>query len=474
MPEFRNFVFAAVYLTIAVPAAGAAFGEGAVKPAYEEAACPVKVAPGEGIECGVLTVPENRKKARSRAIRLPVMIFRSTAAAPAIDPIVYLPGGPGLSSIEGRTTGKGNPFLAERDHILLEGRGNLFAQPSLACPDVNALRTVNAAPAAQTAAVARCRAVLLASGVDLDGYTSEEAADDLDDLRRLLGIRQWNLIGFSYGTRLAQTVLQRHPEGVRSVVLDSVLPIDVNYDELAAAPLRRAIDLLLDSCASDPVCALRHPDIRGRFAALIDRADREGIPVSDRVLRGRDIADAIGAGLQQPKLIPTLPRIITEVSEGRFDGLLPLIQRSPSRFNWGLRLSIWCAEEMPFESPGRMASQISPALGLGGADNRTATPEMCAAWRVSAADARANEPVKSDLPILILAGEFDPVTPPAWGQRLLRTMPNARFVQVPGQAHGAMFNRCGGQLTLAFLRDPRAPLDGDCIAKMPGFALGPE
>lgn len=440
-------------------------------PRFEKAGCAVKVVAGERIECGLLYVPENRRKARSRTISLPVMIFRSTAAAPVGDPVVYLPGGPGLSSIDGRTTGKGNPFLMERDQILLEGRGNKFARPSLACPDINALRAQNATPAMQTTAVARCRAALVASGVDLDGYTSAEAADDLDDLRRLLGIRQWNLIGFSYGTRLALTVLQRHPEGVRSVVLDSVLPIDINYDETAASSLRRAIDAVLAGCANDPACDTRYPDLHARFAKLVADADRTGVAAQDRMLRGRDIVEAVGAGLQQPAIIPTLPRIISEATQGRLIGLLPLTRQSPSSFNWGLRLSIWCGEEMPFETVSRMALQTSPALGLGGVDNRTATPEMCAAWRVSPADAKANEPVRSDVPVLILVGEFDPVTPPAWGRRLLRTMPNARFVQIPGQSHGAMFNRCGGQMTLTFLHDPGAPLNGDCIAKLSGMVF---
>lgn len=442
-----------------------------VEPRFERAECAVKVAPGERIDCGLLFVPENRRKARSRTIRLPVMIFRSTASAPAADPVVYLPGGPGLSSIDGRTTGKGNPFLAERDQILLEGRGNKFARPSLGCPAINDLRAISASPAVQTAAAARCRAALVASGIDLDGYTSAEAADDLDDLRRALGIRQWNLIGFSYGTRLAQTVLQRHPEGVRSVVLDSALPTDVNYDETAASSLRRAIDALLNACATDPACDRRYPNLSNRFAALVADADRNGIQIPDRVLRGRDIVEAVGAGLQQPRVIPSLPGIINEAAGGRLTGLLPLTRQAASSFNWGLRLSIWCGEEMPFENAERMALQISPTLGLGGTDNRTATPEICAAWRVSSAESAANDPAKSDVPVLILAGEFDPVTPPAWGRRLLRTMTNARFVQVPGQSHGAMFNRCGGQMTISFLRDPRAPLDGDCVAKMPGIAF---
>ncbi len=277
-------------------------------PCFEKAECAVTVVPGERIECGFLFVPEIRRKARSRTISLPVMIFRSTAAAPAADPVVCLPGGPGLSSIDRRTTGKGNPFLMERDLILLEGRGNTFARPSLACADINVFRAQNADPAIQTAAVARCRAALVASGVDLDGYTSPEAPDDLDDLRRLLGIGQWNLIGFSYGTRLAQTVLQRHPEGVRSVVLDSVLPIDVNYDETAASSLRRAIDALLAGCANDADCDTRYPDLRSRFAKLVADADRTGVAAPTGMLRGRDLVEAVGAGLQQPAIIPTLPR----------------------------------------------------------------------------------------------------------------------------------------------------------------------
>lgn len=433
---------------------------------FQTSACAVPVPADEKIECGNLSVPENRAKPGSRLISLPVMIFRSTSATPAPDPVVYLPGGPGLSSIDGRSTGKGNPFLRDRDQIVLEGRGNLFAKPSLACPQLNTLRADGATSSQQVAAVGRCREALLASGVDLDGYTSAESAADLDDLRRLLGIAQWNLIGFSYGTRLAQTVLALYPRGVRSVVLDSVLPIDVNYDEMGATALQRALDVLFNACASDVECDTRYPDLRSQFRGLIVRADRQGIREQGRTLRGRDVVQAVAAGLQQPAVIPTIPKLISEAVSGRLDRWTPLLAVAPSRFNWGLRLSIWCAEEMPFEKPARIAAQSAAAFGLAGIDASTASAEMCAAWKVTAASPQANLPVTSDVPTLILAGEFDPVTPPAWGRRLLRTMANARFVQLPGQAHGAMFNRCGGQLTLAFLRDPRAPLDLDCIAKV--------
>ncbi|TAA40509.1 alpha/beta fold hydrolase [Pseudoxanthomonas winnipegensis] len=472
MLKVCRFPVLALCLGAALSAAAGVPAARSVTPRFEPGACPATVARDERIDCGVLIVAENRQARQTRPIRLPVMIFRSTAAAPAPDPVVYLPGGPGLSSVEGRVSGKGNPFLAERDQILLEGRGNLYAQPSLACPELNTLRASAAASAAQTAAAARCRAALSAAGIDLDGYTYAQTADDLEDLRQLLGIAQWNLIGYSSGTRLVQTVLARHPQGVRSAILDSVLPIDIHYDEMATAALQRALDLVFDGCSSEPACATRYPRLRERFASLVAQADRQGIAGPDgQALRGREVVDALASALQQPAKIPTLPRLISEAADGHPRALLALRDQTPSRFNWGLRLSIWCSEEMPFESPQRMAAQVSPALGLGGFDARTTTPETCAAWHVAAADADANAPVRSEVPTLILAGEFDPVTPPAWGRRLLRTLPYARFVMVPGQAHGAMFNRCGGQLTLAFLHDPSAALDLDCIAKSPGLSF---
>jgi len=173
----------------------------------------------------------------------------------------------------------------------------------------------------QLSAIARCRAVLTGLSIDLDGYTSAETADDQEDLRLLLGIRQWNLLGYSYGTDLAQVLLARHPQGIRSVVLDSVLPVDMNYDEIAAATLQRAIDQLLDGCETNPLCSASSPNLHIRLAALIARADSVGLRTDDgRTLRGRDIVNAIGAALQQPLKIPVLPRIIIDAANGNLSG----------------------------------------------------------------------------------------------------------------------------------------------------------
>jgi pimeloyl-ACP methyl ester carboxylesterase len=444
-------------------------------PRFDRVPCAAEVATDERIECGTLFVPENRAKKESRTIRLPVMIFRSRAEKPAPDPLVFMTGGPGNSNTGGRRSGKELPFVDERDFIVLEQRGTRLAEPALECPEVNRLRGEIAAGRANEAAViaaaTACRASLVASGVDLDGYTSIESADDLEDLRKLLGYGQWNMHGLSYGTRMMLAYLRRHPASVRSLVLDSVLPPEVNFDEVSAMNLLRSLNLVFDVCAIDRECGAANPNVRQKFLELVARADREPLPLEvEATVRGAQVVDAIYSALHNPQAIPVIPRIITNAANGNYAALQQLVRDNlgPSRFTWGLRLSVWCSEETPFEDPQRITSQTSPTLGLGGIDEGGPSPALCRAWNVAPAPAVENEVVKSDVPVLIFSGEFDPDTPPEWGRRLLDAMPNARFVEFRGRSHGAGFNACGAEILMAFLRAPRGPLAVDCALRMRG------
>ena len=450
--------------------------------------CAVEVAADERIDCGWLSVPENRSRPDSRMIRLPVMILRSRAEHPAPDPVIFLNGGPGNSTLTGQRSGKSNPFLTSRDQVLLEPRGARLAQPFLDCPDINAAKGEVAAgrlrgAAAATrleATAAACRAALVAAGADLNGYTSAETADDLEDLRVAIGAPQVNLYGLSYGTRLALTMARRHPASVRAMVLDSVLPPEVNYDEAASANVWRALNRVFDGCAVDPVCARAWPDLQRDFAGLIARADRRPLPVTVSggavEVRGAQVVEAIAGMLGDQERTALIPRAIGEAAAGRYDLLTEWVGRaqSPSTFAWGLRLSVWCAEEVPFEDAALVQSQAFASRGLGGLDGRAATPALCRIWNVAPADAGENTPVRSDIPTLILAGEYDPNTPPAWARGLLANMPNAMVVELPGRGHGASFNACGGRLAFDFINDPTHPPSPVCATKLAGadFGLG--
>jgi pimeloyl-ACP methyl ester carboxylesterase len=336
-----------------------------------------------------------------------------------------------------------------------------------------------AADDALARAAGTCAAGLRKAGVNLDAYSSAETASDLDDLRRVLGYRSWNIFGLSYGTRLALTVLRDHPEGIRSVILDSTLPPEVDFDEDASANLWRALDAVFHDCAIDHACGAAWPHLRRDFDTLLARADRAPLRLpppaiefdgKPAVVRGAQVVDAIYAALHNPAQIPLIPRIIGEAASGDYRELGPLVRsnQGASSFTWGLRLSVWCGEEAPFEDAARANAQVSLPVGLAGIDERTASPAMCRAWGVLPAPAIENEPVTSDVPVLVLSGEFDPDTPPSWGRGILAHLTNGRFVSVPGHSHGAGFNRCGARVEVAFLKDPLGPLDLGCILAMPG------
>jgi pimeloyl-ACP methyl ester carboxylesterase len=486
----RMLCFAVLSLILA-PWSGAAQELSAGRARFEPSPCVVAVSADERIDCGVLVVPENRDKADSRLIRLPVVIFRSRAITPAPDPVVFVTGGPGGSNVAGKRSGKQIPFLDLRDYVVLEPRGARYAQPALECPATNELHRETAAgrlggaerQAALARAAAACRQTLVSSGVDLDGYTTAASADDLEDLRLALGYPAWNLHGVSYGTRVVLTALRRHPKGVRSVVLDSVLPPEVDFDEVSAANLQRSLDLVFDACAVDRECGRAFPNVRGEFAALVARADRAPLPLDLRGadagakpvhVRGAQVVDAIYAALHDPQSIPAIPGIVHAAASGDYASLARLVKanQGPSSFAWGLRYSIWCADEAPFEDAARVASQTSPALGLGGIDEGAATPEVCRAWDVRPAPRVESQPVASSVPALIFAGEFDPDTPPQWGRQLLAGLSKAFYVEMRGQSHGAAFNRCGVEIMTVFLRDPAAPPPVGCALSARGADFG--
>lgn len=255
-----------------------------------------------------------------------------------------------------------------------------------------------------------------------------------------------------------------------------MLPPEVSFDEVAAVNLLRSLNLVFDGCAIDRECGTAFPSLRQRFAELIARADRKPLDLGldGVVVRGAQVVDAIYNALHDERAIPYVPLIIDNAAAGRYDELRSLVKsnQGPSSFTWGMRYSVWCAEEMPFENAALVKEQVAPSLGLGGIDERTTRPEVCRAWNVKPAPAVENEPVRSDVPVLIFAGEFDPDTPPDWGRQQLESLSNARYVEMRGRSHGAGFSRCGGEIAAAFLRAPSASLPVDCALTLRGADFG--
>ena len=247
---------------------------------FESAQCQFEIHPGQTVDCGYLTVPEDRSQPDGPTIRLHVAIFRSHSDNPAPDPIVYLEGGPGGQALEAASlvfNRRFAPFLADRDLIMFDQRGVGYSEPALDCQELIDLTYETLAQdlspeeilALSTEAIRSCRDRLVSEGVNLAAYNSAESAADLNDLRLALGYEEWNLYGISYGTRLALTTMRDYPQGIRSVILDSTYPLPVSINTETPANFDRALNVFFGGCATDPAGSEAYPDLETVFWELV-------------------------------------------------------------------------------------------------------------------------------------------------------------------------------------------------------------
>ena len=463
-------------------------------PFIEPGPCAVPIARTERADCLYLTVFEDRTAHGGRTIRLPLVLFHSRAAKPNADPVLFTVGGPGNSTIRDVRSGSDFKSLDDRDFIAFEQRGTRYAQPQLDCPEFNAVddlyfdRNLNFEQAgkAQVAAAAKCYKRLSASGIHLSAYNTAAIADDVADLCKALGLQKVNLMGLSYSTTIDMEVVRRHPTLVRSVVLDSVLPVDAHYDEAANANVVRSLHEVFDSCAVGPTCVHQYTNLYAAFHALVQRLNAHplsvnlkgtsGKPIRYRV-SGRNAAEAIyGVGLQNAENIPQVPRVIWRAHMRDYAPLLHWLQESMggSSYAYGARLSVICHDWSPFESDALIENQAALYPELGGMNAADFPPAVCSAWPVGSADPNSIQPVQSDIPVLVFAGAFDPNTPPQWGQHIRMSLPNSYFIEFPTGSHDAALNTlCGLALAATFFDNPREQPNVPCLwrRRPPTFAF---
>ena len=466
---------------------------------FEPGECQFETPPGQTVDCGYLTVPEDRGQPDGPTIRLSVAIFKSQSDDPAPDPIVYLEGGPGgkaLKAVPLVFNSRFAPFLADRDLIMFDQRGIGYSEPALDCPEVEefAYETLNQdlSPeeglALATEAINECRDRLESEGVNLAAYNSAESAADLNDLRLALGYEEWNLLSVSYGTRLALTAMRDHPEGIRSVILDSTYPLQVDLYTGVPANFDRALSLLLDSCAADPLCSEVYPELESVFLEVVEQLNAVPITISatnsltgesyDVLVDGDVLTGFLFQSLYSTNLIPWLPKIIFDIRDGDYDIFALVMGSFLSNIGFssdGMYYSVQCGEEVRFSTPGdyAAAAEAYPYLrSVFDGSPKIGEPlfDICESWDAKEADPIENEPVSSDIPTLVLAGEYDPITPPAWGRLAAETLSNSLYFEFPAMGHGASLSEveCPLNVALEFLDDPTAALQGDCIAEMSG------
>jgi pimeloyl-ACP methyl ester carboxylesterase len=448
------------------------------QPTFEPAPCAFPVPTGYRPECGYLIVPENRARPDTRQVRLHVAIFRNRAGVPNPDPVIKISGGPGSSGLDtaGYLLGKGmDAVLDRRDLIVFDQRGTGYSQPRLDCPEREAITpmllggtlTDDESGGAIVDAFRRCRERLIAEGIDLTAYKSAASAADIDDLRAALGYDRLNLYAISYGTRLALTLMRDHPDAVRSAVLDSTYPLQVNLYTALAPNAERAFNVFFDRCAADPTCNSSYPDLRAVFYGLVDELDAHPVSVSLSTASGEQtvqldgglLIDVLFVGLYNPSVRETMPQMIYEFRMGEYGILrrrLALYFEGSTAL--GMQMAVQCAEEFPFNAPEEAfaaAQGVQPQIAAFFPGSVQPLFAVCREWTTVPPNPRENSPVHSDVPALVLAGEGDPITPPEWGRMVAGDLTHAWFHEFPAPGHWvARSSSCAVQMALAFWENP--------------------
>lgn len=443
-------------------------------------------------ECGTLTVFEDRESGTGRQIDLNVAVVKAVRGKPEPDPLFFLTGGPGQAATESYTSlfSAFDRIREKRDIVLVDQRGTGRSNP-LQCPQVQELEGSSSLDeSAFELALNGCLEQLEA---DPRLYTTPIAMDDLDQVRHTLGYEKINLYGVSYGTRAALTYLRQYPERVRTVILDGVWPLGLTLSPNAASSAQRALDLMFDRCAADAACNAAFPDLRSEFADLLYDLERQPAKVSldhpitaeplELTFTREQLASGVRLLTYSPETVALLPLLIhTAHVTGDYRLLaaqtLMVGEQLADSISLGMGYTVVCAEDYPFFTEEEAASAgANSYLGSIVADT---VISACSTWPKGVVPEGFNELVESDVPVLLLSGEADPVTPPTNAEFAARTLPNSLHLVAPGQGHNVIFRGCIPKIAAAFVESGTTEgLDVGCVQEivpMPFFVspVGPQ
>lgn len=448
-----------------------------------------KIPEGQDFTFGYLEVLENRNKPNGKKIKLPVYIFKSRSKNPSPDPVIYTVGGPGYTSMRASQYMKYYKYLDDRDFILFEQRGTQYAKPSLDCPEwAKAIYESNLQNFDTTKndslfekAAKDCNEKLRKGGIDLNSYTTTQIAADINDLVNVLGIDGYNLLTMSYSTKIGQVLIRDYPKKIRSVVMDSPLPLEVNYDEESVNNLLESVDKLLTDCETDTDCNNAFPNIKKRFYKYLEEKSTNPLvvevenPKNEKLetfyLKGKDLINVFTSA--STGSVPNIPFEINKILKNDLSSvktqLQYLFEEPGGGIGNGMRLSVWCAEENPFNSQEKIAIEAKKYPEVKGLSPAVFDNEVCEIWSVKKVSEIENKAVRSDIPVLLISGEYDNETPVKWAESMANNLTNSYNLIFKGWKHGPTTywsNPCAMQAANDFFNNPTIKPNPECFTEI--------
>jgi len=437
--------------------------------------------PGIKARCGILLRPLDPADGNSPTIDLHVAVVPALSLEPAPDPFVPVAGGPGQSTIEfyAAQAQAFEDIRRDRDILLLDQRGTGDSAPLDCAVDED----IVAGEIGREETLAATRDCLDALPRDPRFFTTSVAVTDLEALRKALGYSAFNVYGVSYGSRVAQHFARRFPGSVRTLVLDGVVPPGRALGPDIALEAERALAAVFDRCAEDGRCAERFGALADDFAALKARLGDSSVTVeledpktgepSSVELDDVALAGAIRLMSYHPNTIALIPLVVSEAANGNYEPLAAQqvmnADAMAEALSIGMHNAVVCTEDVPFFDVGEETRQaldrsyIGPVL-------LEALEAICSVWPAGVIDEDLREPLATSIPTLLLSGDADPITPPAYAEEAAVELGSAAHLIGRGQGHGLAPRGCVPGILADFVAAASvAGLETACMARQ--FAM---
>jgi pimeloyl-ACP methyl ester carboxylesterase len=426
--------------------------------------------PAAFARCGTLAVPLDPAAPEGPTIELFVARLGGFSPEPRPDPQLLVSGGPGQSTVDfyQQLRGAFEPARRDRDIVLVEQPGTGRSAEGFACEVPDDLSLDTAGTAELSRVIDSCVAEL---DHDPRFYTTSVAVADLERVRVALGVEQWNVYGVSYGTRVAQHYLRRYPERVRSLVLDGVVPPPLALGPDVAREAQRSLEQIFARCAAEELCGARFTKLPELFAEVLARLEAGAADETDPPpISALELRTLVRFMTYNAATVALLPVLISEAHAGNYAPLAgqarTLLRELPESLSFPMSSSVMCTEDAPYVTDAATSGLDATYLGTGIMDGMAL---ICGSWPVGAIDANFKLPVVSDAPVLLLSGEYDPITPPAYAERVQADgLANSAHVIGSRQGHGVVGVGCVPRILRSFLDSPvPAEVDASCLDREP-------